>query len=130
MWLVFFNQPNIISPIQKDKDRGSVIVRCDVGENTWGYNARKFISRIIKNASIIIVSLPFSFLFSVNLTSFLNVKIIFFVIFLIGLLIFHIELETIVTEIRTTTHAIEKIEVLGSNTEKRFVIILLGFLFL
>lgn len=90
MWFVFFNQPNSIKDNQKISDNGNVTVRWEVGEKICGYKAKKFITKIMENTIIIIVSLPFSFLLSVNLTSFLKVETNFFVISSIGYLEFHI----------------------------------------
>jgi len=78
IWFVFFVHPNSIKEVQNINEIGSVIVKWEVGEKIWGYKAKKFIVKIIKNNIKIITSLPFSFLFKVNLTSFLNVKISFF----------------------------------------------------
>jgi len=81
IWLVFFIQPNNIRDSQNTRDRGKVTVRWEVGEKIWGYKAKKFIKIMTVKVNMIIISLLFSFLFKVNLTSFLNVKIIFFFCF-------------------------------------------------
>jgi len=133
MWLVFFIHPNNIIPIQKDKDKGNVTVRCEVTENTCGYKARKFISRIMINDVMIINSVLFSVLFSVNLTSFLKFLINDEVTFLIGFLINHHFFLRTKGRTKISSHAMENGDELGSNTENRFVIILcfsfLGLLF-
>lgn len=36
IWFVFFIQPNLTIQVQKIKDKGKVIVKWEVGENTWG----------------------------------------------------------------------------------------------
>jgi len=81
----------------------------------------------MEKANIIIFSLPFSLFFKVNLTSFLKVKMIFFVSLYRGKLIFHIGKESMSIAIIMISQEIEKIAVLGSKTEKRFIIILLSF---
>lgn len=126
--MVFFVHPNNIIPNQKDKDRGRVTVRWDVTENTCGYNARKFISRIIKNDVIIINSVLFSFLFNVKLTSFLKFVRIARIVWFIGFPTSHHFFLIIKGKTRSSIHAIENTEVLGSNTENKFVIILYIFL--
>jgi hypothetical protein len=100
-----------------------------VGEKIWGYKAVKFIMIIMENVSIIIFSLPFSLLFRVNLTSFLNTPIIFFEIFNAGEEIFHKFVRVKITIMNEISHLIEKIEELGSNTENKLFIILWGFLY-
>jgi hypothetical protein len=124
MWFVFFDHPNIIKAIQKLRERGRVIVICLVGEKIWGYKARKFIIRILKNKDIIIASVDFSVFPSENFTSFLNVAIIFPSVFFVLSLIFHILGVTNIGVTRTTSQAEDIKEELGSNTENRFVIIL------
>lgn len=74
MWFVFFSHPNIIKHSQNERDNGNVIVKWEVGEKICGYSAKKFISRIIIKAVMIINSLPDSFLLRVKLTSFLKFK--------------------------------------------------------
>jgi len=78
---------------------------------------------IIMNTSIIMLVLPFSLLFSVNLTSFLRVLIILSFILFVTLDVFHIFVGMIVRAIIKINHLIDIIEDLGSNTENRFVII-------
>jgi hypothetical protein len=128
MWLVFFIHPNSIIPNQNVSDRGRVTVRWEVTENTCGYKARKFISKIDRNAVIIISSVPFSLLFKVKLTSFLKFLRIARTVCLIGFLITHHFFLIIRGRMKIKVHAVEKIEELGSNTENKFVIILLSFL--
>lgn len=125
MWLVFLIHPNSIIPSQNEIDNGKVTVRCEVTENTCGYSARKFISKIVKNDVMIISSVPFSVLFKVKLTSFLKFLMIIIVVWFIGFLIVHHFFLIVIGRIKSNSHAIENIEVLGSNTENRFVIILL-----
>jgi len=98
-----------------------------VVENTWGYSAKKFINRIVMNDVMIISSVLFSVLFRVNLTSFLKFLMIFRTTRLVGFLISHDFFLMIKGRIINSNHAMENVEVLGSNTENRFVIILLVF---
>jgi hypothetical protein len=83
---------------------------------------------IIEKATMIISSTLFSLLFRVKETSFLNVRIIFLNVFVIEGFTFHTGVVNIRGAINRITHEREKIEVLGSKTEKRFVIILFCFL--
>jgi len=127
MWLVFFVQPNNINANQNVNEIGSVIVKCEVGEKTWGYKARKFITMISKNADMIINSTLFSVLFKVNLTSFLKVITIFFNNFVWDGLVFHNGKANIRGDRIRTSQDKEKREELGSNTENKLVIILSCF---
>jgi len=76
---------------------------------------------------MIINSVLFSVLFSVNLTSFLKFPIIARVVLLIGFLTNHHFFLMVKGKINNNTHAIESMEELGSNTENKFVIILYFF---
>lgn len=67
--------------------------------------------------------MPGSLLFRVNLTSLRKVLRTFFVLFLVGLLTFHRSLGKTIRVIGMISHALDIIVLLGSNTEKRFVII-------
>jgi hypothetical protein len=80
------------------------------------------------NAVMIISSVLFSFLFRVKLTSFLKFLRIDRITCLVGFLIIHNFFLIIKGKMKINVHAVEKIEELGSNTENRFVIILLFFL--
>lgn len=52
MWFVLFTQPHIMMAVQEIKDSGRVMVRCEVTENTCGYKATKFITKIEINKVI------------------------------------------------------------------------------
>ena len=127
MWLVFFTHPNSMIPNQNDKDRGRVTVKCEVTENTCGYRAKKFISRIIRKDVMIINSVPFSVLFNVKLTSFLKFPITAEIALLSGFLLNHTFFLRINGKIKNSVHAMDNTEELGSNTENKFVIILWFF---
>lgn len=97
---------------------------CLVGEKICGYKAKKFINKIVMNKVMIMASVDFSAFPKENFTSFLNVAMIFIIIFFVVFLIFH-DLGLINTGPNSRIlHAKENIEELGSNTENRFVIIL------
>lgn len=89
----------------------------------------KFKDRIVINANIIKISLLFSVFPRENLTSFLKVFTINFFVFIKGYEIFHMGVDKISIAIGIINHEVENKEVLGSNTENRFVIILCFFLF-
>jgi hypothetical protein len=125
--LVFFIHPNSIIPNQNVNDKGRVTVRWEVIENTCGYSARKFISRIARKAVMIINSVLFSFLFRVKLTSFLKFPMVDRIVFPIGFLTSHHFFLMINGRMKISIHVIENMEDLGSKTENRFVIILWFF---
>ncbi len=127
MWLVFFAQPNIINDTQKVNESGKVVASCEVGENTCGYKAKKFKVKIVRNAVIIKTFLPFSFLPKVKLTSFLKIDSNSFSRFICGEMFFHIPKGSKTGGINKTHQARERIELLGSNTENKLVIILCLF---
>jgi len=77
---------------------------------------------------MIISSVLFSVLFNVNLTSFLKFLIIAEIVWLVGFLTNHHFLLRAKGRMVNIIHDMENREVLGSNTENRFVIILLVFL--
>jgi hypothetical protein len=130
MWLVFLSHPNIMTETQKVKERGIVEVKCEVGEKTWGYRATKFDMMMIMKDSIIISSTPFSVLCRANLTSFLNEATTFPKNFLWGELTCQICILMNPTKKIKINHEKEKTEELGSNTEKRLVIMKRIYFFL
>lgn len=127
--LVFLIHPNIIKDSQKVRDKGRVITNWEVGENVWGYSAKKFKVIIDKNVTMIIASLPFCFLPRVKATSFLNVPNTFIIEVIWGEIFFHSLRGINNAENKTIAQAIDMIELLGSKTENRLVIIVFSFLF-
>jgi hypothetical protein len=128
MWLIFLVQPKVMIVSHDRIDTGREIDRWAVTENTWGYRAMKFMDRMQTNMSMICRFVPFSDLFRVYLTSFLNVWITFltginrvcgFVHNLIGISSGN---KIMIDQFRW------RIEDPGSKVEKRLVIILVFFL--
>ena len=110
--------------IQAVRERGSVTVKWEVKENTWGYSAGKFIIRIVKKMSRILISCPLLLLFKVKETSLNRVKIIFFFRVENGTWAFQSEgAPRRGTKNKATQAEETKVEE-GSKTENRFVIIL------
>lgn len=126
---VFWSQPKSINDTQNERETGNVTAKCEVGEKIWGYRAKKFIKRTAVNNSIIILSLLFSFLFNVNLTSFFIVLISFLIIFLQTGEILNKPVSTNTGASNKTAQDKERTEELGSKIENRFVIMLRGFLY-
>lgn len=124
MWFVFFDQPNITIANQEARDRGSVIVRWEVAENTCGYSARKLANRINKNVTMIMVVTPNSPFFKVKVTSFLKIANAFWVFVLWGCPKIQVAGTTKLNIVNKMPQLREANVLLGSNTENRFVIIL------
>jgi hypothetical protein len=124
MWFVFLIHPNIIRDNQNVRDKGRLIETWEVTENTWGYKAVKFMSRMNKKINRIMFSLPFSLLFSVNFTSFLNVRIIFLKNLFLAGEIFHMVEGRRIIDVMMIVQDNDSMEVLGSNTENRLFTIL------
>lgn len=128
MCLVFLVHPNIIKDNQNVRERGRVTLSWEVGENTWGYKAKKFKMIIVIKEVIINKSLPFSFFPNVKFTSFLKIDRIFLKNLKYDDVFFHILIETNRGESNKMDQAREINELLGSNTENKLFIILLFFL--
>ena len=77
---------------------------------------------------MIMSSVLFSVLFSVNLTSFLKFLMIMEVICLVEFLVNHHFFLRIKGKMKNSSHAVENKDELGSKTENKFVIILCYFL--
>jgi hypothetical protein len=129
IWFVFLNHPNRTMDSQNSNDKGRVTVKWEVGENTWGYKAKKFSIKIDVNAVIIKISVLFSFFPKENLTSLLNISMTFLLAKAIEFETFHIIILMKSGDKNKINQEDEKIEEEGSNTENKFIIILSCFLF-
>jgi len=123
---VFFIQPNAMIVIHEHKDNGRVMVKWAVDEKIWGYSAKKFKGRIIKNMRINIISVPFSLSRRVYDTSFLRVLMTFVTAVSSVLLIFQILIEGTMTTTKIINQDLEKMDVDGSNVENKLVIIFMA----
>jgi len=112
--------------IHEHKDNGRVMVKWAVDEKIWGYSAKKFKGRIIKNMRINIISVPFSLSRRVYDTSFLRVLMTFVMAVSSVLLIFQILIEGTMTATKIINQDLEKMDVDGSNVENKLVIIFMA----
>src|SRR5882724_7168375 len=129
MWLVFFSHPKVVIINQEEMDSGSVTVKCEVKENTCGYKARKFVIKISTNVDRITISTLFSGFIRLNLISFFMFARMWFIIFVWGGFIVQCFVVSMSVVRMNITQDIDKMEVLGSNTEKRLVIMMFVYFF-
>jgi len=120
---VFLIHPNRTIESQVIRDRGRVIVRCEVRENDCGYSAVIFIARISVKMRRSVVFCLLSF-FRLNEISFLMNRDILFLIVDVGFDVFHIFKGINVIIRINIVQEMDIREEEGSKIENKFVIIL------
>jgi hypothetical protein len=96
---------------------------CEVKEKTWGKRAGAFMIKIVIIIRMIVISLLFSVFIIVNFTSFFSFTMIALIKILKGSSMWCSLLTNNKGKTMNRSHGDTLIEELGSNTEKRFIII-------
>ena len=123
IFFVIFNHPRKLTDNHIIMERGKVIHRWEVNENTWGYNAVRFINiKIIKTVSRKISCL-FLFLAEKLISFFISWKI-FCLIFRLDLVLCHLSTKRNKIKIIIFRQGLIIIVFVGSKIEKRFDIML------